>query len=133
MKLFVYGTLRSGAPMHGLLAGDAHPLGPARAHACLLDLGHFPGLVHARAESDWVIGELFEVSAEAAAALMDRLDRYEGDAFVRQEHEVLDPEGAPVSAWVYLYVGDASGGLQVDSGDWLAHLHAARQRELPLD
>ena len=122
MKLFVYGTLRHGAPMHGLIDGDALRLGPARVHARLLDLGNFPGLVHAVTADDWVRGELYRIEAQAASALFARLDRYEGDAFERAEDAVLDASGVSMRAWLYRYRGATRTGHHVASGDWLAYV-----------
>ncbi len=127
MKLFVYGTLRARSPMHGLMAGQVHPLGPARVHARLLDLGAFPGLVGASAADDWVQGELYAIEAAATEEVLDRLDRYEGDSFERIEDTVVDAAGAEVRASLYRYLGDLGGGRLVVSGDWLAHI--AREDE----
>jgi gamma-glutamylcyclotransferase (GGCT)/AIG2-like uncharacterized protein YtfP len=121
VKLFVYGTLRSRAPMHGLLAGDVQALGPARIRARLLDLGAFPGLVAASRPDEWVQGELYAIEAALAEELLERLDRYEGDSFERAEDTVLDASGAEVRALVYRYLGDTREGRAVASGDWLAH------------
>ena len=52
MMLFAYGTLRRGAPMHGLIDGRARWVGPASASGRLIDLGAFPGLVPADAPGD---------------------------------------------------------------------------------
>ena len=121
----MYGTLRSRAPMHGLLAGEVQPLGSARVRARLLDLGAFPGLVPARVPDEWVHGELYAVDPELAEALLERLDRYEGGAFERAEDIVLDGSGGEVRAVLYRYVGDVGGGQTVASGDWLAHVAQA--------
>jgi gamma-glutamylcyclotransferase (GGCT)/AIG2-like uncharacterized protein YtfP len=122
VKLFVYGTLRSRAPMHGLLAGEVDSLGPARVCARLLDLGAFPGLVAALAADEWVHGELYRIHPGLADEVLERLDRYEGDFFVRAEEITVDESGSEVRALLYRYVGDTSGARHVVAGDWLAHL-----------
>ena len=66
-----------------------------------------------------VHGELFEIDAAQADALLDALDRYEGASFRRECATVQGPAGA-VEAWLYLFVGDASQGRVVTGGDYLA-------------
>lgn len=115
--LFVYGTLRRGAPMHGLLQGRARWLGPAQVPGRLLDLGAFPALLPPSAAGERVHGELFALGADAAV-LLDALDRYEGPRFRRERETVAGPGGA-VEAWLYRYAGEASGRL-IAGGDYLA-------------
>ena len=128
MKLFVYGTLRSAAPMHGLLAGEVESLGIARVRARLLDLGAFPGLVTTDAD-EWVRGELYAIDAAVAESVLERLDRYEGDSFEREEDTVVDAEGNEVRALLYRYRGDPAEGVPVTCGDWLEY---SAGRSVPL-
>jgi gamma-glutamylcyclotransferase (GGCT)/AIG2-like uncharacterized protein YtfP len=115
----VYGTLRRGAPMHGLLDGRTSWLGPATAAGRLADLGAFPGLLPARSAGERVHGELYAIPAEHREALLDALDRYEGASFTRVVERVSGPDG-PVDAWLYFYRGDATGCRIVPGGDYLA-------------
>jgi len=117
--LFTYGTLRRGAPMHGLLEGRTTWLGRASAAGRLLDLGAFPGLVPAQRPGDVVHGDLFAIEEEQREALLDALDRYEGASFERVQQRVDGPEG-PVRAWVYRYRGDTDGRPVLAGGDYLA-------------
>lgn len=110
--------------MHGLLEGEVQLLGAARVRARLLDLGAFPGLVAAERDAEWVRGELYAIDVAHAEAVLERLDRYEGDSFERGEDTVLDAAGTEVRALLYRYVGDVRGGTVVVSGDWLAHVAA---------
>ena len=73
--VFVYGTLRRGAPMHRLLETGTRFIGPARYRGRLLDLGAFPGVVPAISERDVVVGALFELVSDDEGALLDCLDR----------------------------------------------------------
>jgi gamma-glutamylcyclotransferase (GGCT)/AIG2-like uncharacterized protein YtfP len=116
--LFVYGTLRPGAAMHGLIEGRVGVLGAATAPGRLVDLGAFPGLVDAVSPDDRVRGELCRIPADDRDALLDVLDRYEGPRFERGIAEVTGPEGA-VEAWLYRWLGDATGRCVVPGGDYL--------------
>jgi len=117
--LFVYGTLRRGAAMHGLLAGRAIWLGAATAQGRLVDLGSFPGMIAAAAPGERVRGELFAFTPAQRESLLDALDRYEGPLFERVTRAVEADDGT-VTAWLYLYCGDASGLPIISGGDYLA-------------
>ena len=116
--LFAYGTLRRGAPMHGLLEDRVTWIGRASAAGRLVDLGAFPGLVPALARGDRVQGDLFAVADAQRAELFDVLDRYEGASFERVELAVEGPEGSAI-AWVYAYRGAFDGGSVIEGGDYL--------------
>jgi gamma-glutamylcyclotransferase (GGCT)/AIG2-like uncharacterized protein YtfP len=118
MMLFAYGTLRRGAPMHGLIEGRAKWIGPASAAGRLVDLGAFPGLVGARTSRDRVQGDLFAIDPPQRDELLDALDRYEGATFERVQEPVNGPHGE-VTAWLYVYRGDADGLPLVPGGDYL--------------
>ncbi|MEM7409129.1 MAG: gamma-glutamylcyclotransferase family protein [Myxococcota bacterium] len=115
MKIFVYGTLRRGAPMHGLLEGRVRFLGAGSVAGRLLDLGAFPGLVPPEAEGDRVEGELFAIVEGEAESLLDAADRYEGETFRRSWEAVEGPAG-PEEAWLYWYIGERTGP-ELDPGD----------------
>jgi gamma-glutamylcyclotransferase (GGCT)/AIG2-like uncharacterized protein YtfP len=115
--LFAYGTLRRGAPMHGLLEGRVTWIGSASAAGRLVDLGAFPGLVPARGPGDRVLGDLFAIAQADRDALLDALDRYEGASFERVQQSVLGPDG-PALAWVYAYRGASDGCRVIASGDY---------------
>ena len=117
--LFAYGTLRRGAPMHGLLEGRTTWIGAASVEGRLVDLGAFPGLVPPRSPSDRVHGDLFEIVDGEREALLDALDRYEGASFERVQQSVHGPDG-PATAWLYVYRGDLDGAKVLTSGDYLA-------------
>jgi gamma-glutamylcyclotransferase (GGCT)/AIG2-like uncharacterized protein YtfP len=116
--LFVYGTLRRGAPMHGLLERDVAWVGAARIRGRLYDLGPFPGLTDG-GRNDFVQGELYRIAARDPAQLLDALDRYEGRAFSRVVREVEPAEGAALEAFVYLFAGSLRGRRRIASGDYL--------------
>ena len=118
MRLFAYGTLRRGAPMHELLEGRVSWLGPASVAGRLVDLGAFPCLVPAESPADRVHGDLYAIVEEHGDALLDALDRYEGASFERVREVVAGPDG-PVVASLYAYRGDALGCPVVPGGDYL--------------
>jgi gamma-glutamylcyclotransferase (GGCT)/AIG2-like uncharacterized protein YtfP len=117
--LFAYGTLRRGAPMHGLLEGRATWIGRASVAGRLVDLGAFPGLVPAQSAGDRVHGDLFAIAPAQRDELLDALDRYEGASFERVEQLVDGPDG-PARAWLYLWRGEVDGRPLVAGGDYLA-------------
>ncbi|HKA14092.1 MAG TPA: gamma-glutamylcyclotransferase family protein [Myxococcota bacterium] len=117
--LFAYGTLRRGAPMHGLLEGRTSWLGPASAPGRLVDLGAFPGLVPAAAPGDRVRGDLFAIAEADREGLLDALDRYEGASFERVQQRVEGPHGSAL-AWLYTYRGAVDGFPVLAGGDYLA-------------
>lgn len=118
-RLFAYGTLRRGAPMHGMLAGRVTWLGPASVPGRLVDLGAFPGLVPAQAAGERVRGDLYALAPDHRDALLDALDRYEGASFERVRQRVTGPDG-PAVAYLYAYRGDTSRCRVVPGGDYLA-------------
>ena len=122
--LFVYGTLRRGAPMHKLIEGRATWLGLASAAGCLVDLGAFPGLVPAQGPGDRVHGDLFTIADAQREELLDALDRYEGASFERVQ-QAVDGPGGPAHAWLYVYRGAANRRTVIDGGDYLAHSRRA--------
>ena len=117
--LFAYGTLRRGAPMHGLLEGRTTWLGRASAAGRLVDLGAFPGLVPAQCPGEIVYGDLFAIEEAQREALLDALDRNEGASFARVQQRVDGPDGS-VRAWVYSYLGETDGRPVLADGDYLA-------------
>lgn len=105
--LFVYGSLLSGESNHGVLEGSVR-VAPARTKPryTLVDLGPYPGLCEG---STAIVGELYRVDA----ALLARIDRFEGSGFERRMIELED--GA---AEAYFLRAPRPRGRIVDGGDW---------------
>jgi gamma-glutamylcyclotransferase (GGCT)/AIG2-like uncharacterized protein YtfP len=123
--IFVYGTLRRGAPMHALLRG-APFVSDAQLRGRLWHFGAFPGVTDSRSRRDEVRGELFRLPGSEAerADLLDSLDRYEGDAFERAVREVVAADGTRHRAYVYLFAGSTRGARRIASGDYLEDARA---------
>ncbi|NGP53507.1 gamma-glutamylcyclotransferase family protein [Thioalkalivibrio sp. XN8] len=125
-RLFVYGSLRRDAPgsRHELLGDPAECLGRGRVRGRLLNLGAYPGLVHAVTREDWVLGELYELGDRRALAGLDGYEDYdphrpERSLFVRREANVVLDSGEIMTAWVYCYAGPMGRGRRIASGDYL--------------
>lgn len=111
--LFVYGTLKRGGVRNGVIAAQKY-LGEVRTvpRYALVDLGSYPGLVHAE-DGQHVHGELYEVDT----ALIATLDAVEGapSLFALADVEL---EGRDRLARSYFYQQGAAGRPRVASGRW---------------
>lgn len=124
-RLFVYGTLRSGAdapePVAVLLDRAAERAGPARIRGRLFDAGGFPAAVPG-GEGE-VRGELLRLRRPGRT--LAALDRYEGSVgedplFRREAVPVRREEAGRTTAWVYAWARPVEGLTEIPSGDWLA-------------
>jgi gamma-glutamylcyclotransferase (GGCT)/AIG2-like uncharacterized protein YtfP len=107
MKLFVYGTLKTGGCYHDRMNGTF--LGEAVAHGwTMVDLGPYPAVV---AGPGSVFGELFEVES------LDALDPIEDypRLYNRRIVPVFVGE-APHEAWIYFL--ERSDAPVIESGRW---------------
>jgi len=120
VALFVYGTLLSGEPGHGLLDGAA-ALGPARTKPAydLFDLGPYPALVEGGATA--IVGEVVEVTMPMLAAL----DLHEEVPRLFQRRPIDLDDGRRVDAYL-LEREQVRGRRRIRSGDWRARFQAER-------
>ena len=126
-RLFVYGTLRRGLRLHHHLArlGASFEM-QAKVAGQLFDLGRYPGARPAPGTGKWVLGELFLLRhAENDLKHLDRVEDInpaapERSEFVRALAEVILPDGARESAWIYWLSAPAHVGRQIVSGDYAA-------------
>lgn len=121
--LFVYGTLMSDQRAFHLLA-DAVTRS-ARAALTDADLHVVSWYPLAVPGTGMVHGEVHRLDHQAYAAVLARLDEYEGDEYVRLVRPVQLPTGEQVDAWVYL--GDptpAQALPRLEHGDWRAYVRA---------
>ncbi|MCE0766721.1 gamma-glutamylcyclotransferase [Pseudonocardia kujensis] len=107
-RLFVYGTLQPGARSWHLLAGAAAgPAEPVTVPGTLLDTGlGYPAML--RDAGRGVPGHL--VPLRDPAALLPRLDRFEGPGYVRVR--VATPDGR--SCWTYVWTAPTHGFRPVE-------------------
>lgn len=113
VRLFVYGTLRSGGGASGLLRG-CRLAGAGTVAGTLYDLGRYPALV---LDGRWPVeGEVWRCPPDALAGL----DEYEGVAEGLFERVEVDVEGVP--CWTYvagaLLVDRLTPGRRIASGRW---------------
>jgi gamma-glutamylcyclotransferase (GGCT)/AIG2-like uncharacterized protein YtfP len=124
-RLFVYGTLRRGFPLHAhLMRLRAVFRGPAKVAGELFDLGRFPGARPAGGEGKWVHGELYQLRDTARdLAVLDDLEGFDPGApqrseFVRANAGVTLHDGQTCRAWIY-WLGPAMiPARRMASGDY---------------
>ncbi|MFQ5778596.1 MAG: gamma-glutamylcyclotransferase [Terriglobia bacterium] len=124
-KLFVYGTLRRGFPLHAYLDKKvARYLGKGKICGRLYDLGQFPGAIPSQSPTDEIEGELYElIDASKQLSELDAVEEFDPDRpgkslFVRQLAEVELETGQKLNAWVYFLPGKPTSGRLVQSGDY---------------
>ncbi len=112
--LFVYGTLKRGCSNHVYLERQRF-VGPARTIPGyrLYDLGGYPGIVAHAEDRAGVVGEIWEVEAEALHAL----DYFEGvhEGLYRREPIPLQPPFANRKVDAYVSVLPVTGRREVGS------------------
>jgi gamma-glutamylcyclotransferase (GGCT)/AIG2-like uncharacterized protein YtfP len=120
--LFIYGTLMPGlrlqAEMHG-----AERLGPARVPGRLVDVGHYPGLLHG---DGLVTGEVYRVSDAQLARLDAVEDMVAGDRaasqYWRERVQVRDGALAGQQVWTYVYNRPLDGLTPIAHGDYRRYI-----------
>lgn len=111
--VFVYGTLRRGGSNHVRMAG-ARFIAAATVRGRLYRIEWYPGLVLDAAAGE-VKGELFAVEPWQMAGL----DDYEGDEYRRVRTTVATADGAPLTAWVWEWLGPVDEAQRIAGGDWV--------------
>ena len=102
-SIFVYGTLKRGAPGHAhRLLNPARLVGHGSVRGLLYDLGRYPGLIREGANGHRVFGELYEIPIPAAERTLRLLDAYEGREFKRERVYVALRNGRRRAAWTYV-------------------------------
>ncbi len=102
-RLFVYGTLAPGRPNEHILADVSGTWEPATVRGSLLQEGWgavvgYPGIVLTES-GDQIEGFVF--TSEELAAHWARLDKFEGDGYVRVLVSAQLQDGATVEAYIY--------------------------------
>ncbi len=112
-KVFVYGTLKRGFPLHHHLRG-ARYLGRAWLRGFVMyDLGWYPAILPGEGV---VSGELYEVDW-ATLLLLDEVEE-EGEEYERRLLSVELEDGRREEAFVYVYRKDLKGQPRVQEGVW---------------
>ena len=120
--LFIYGTLMPGLRLEAEMQG-AQALGPARVPGCLVDVGHYPGLVHGEGV---VIGVVFRVSDAQLARLDEVEDMVAGDRaasqYWRERVTIQDGALAGQQVWTYVYNLPIHGLTPIAHGDYRRYI-----------
>lgn len=125
-KLFVYGTLRDGYPLHKHLQHRSiRLLGRGWISGQLFDLGEFPGAIPSDSPGHRVKGEVYELSDPSKHLQeIDVLEEFEPQRperslFIRRLTEVELDSGKPVKAWAYFLSRRPNSARLIASGDYL--------------
>jgi gamma-glutamylcyclotransferase (GGCT)/AIG2-like uncharacterized protein YtfP len=128
--VFFYGTLMAGFDRRRRAGIDNQLkyVGRGAIRAALFDLGLYPAAVPAPDGHVW--GEVYEMAG--AAAVLRALDEIEGysedhpdrSLYVRQETDVVLPDGTVALASVYFYNAPLGRATRIHSGDYLEHVKA---------
>jgi gamma-glutamylcyclotransferase (GGCT)/AIG2-like uncharacterized protein YtfP len=131
MRLFVYGSLRSGFQhsAYQYIRDYFNFEGPAMVKGLLYDLGEYPAAVPTQTEN-YIKGELYALRNEDEFGwAMAQLDDYEGVntefgeiALYKRAIATVLINGQTTDAWIYWYNGDVSGHPIIASGDVLKYL-----------
>ena len=122
-KIFVYGTLLKGLPLHNYLAKSAaRYVGKGRIKGRLYDLGEYPGVVESQ-NADNVQGEVYELSDKKTLDELDRVEEYhphfpQKSLFVRRKAIVRLDNGDTIPAWTYFLARKPRNAEIIESGDY---------------
>lgn len=115
-KLFVYGTLKQGYYNHRCLKGAKYLCDATLERSRIYNVGAYPALVRTHDDSDFVIGELYEIPDD----LWPALDRLEGvpHLYTRQDARVQLDERLYEDCQVYVWAGSTDNLQLINSGNW---------------
>ena len=128
--VFFYGTLMAGFDRRRRAGIDSKLtyVGRGAIRAALFDLGLYPAAIPAPDGHVW--GEVYEMSEPAVVlAALDEIEGHRVDdpdrsLYLRQETEVVMPDGRVAPASVYFYNAPLGKAPRIQSGDYLEHLKA---------
>ena len=116
--LFAYGTLRKG--FQSEVAGKVDQyrlyLGTGKVKATMYDLGDYPGAI--KTDDNTIEGDVFELLDEE---VLQVLDEYEGDEYIREMVSIEMNPGENLTAWIYWYNGTFDAGKLI-KGDYRNYL-----------
>lgn len=121
--LFVYGTLRKGFKnkWQALLEKKAKSVGIACIQGYLYDLGSYPGAVY-NPTGDLITGELYHLQSDQMDLILESLDKYEGDEYIRIRVEVTLTGGKKEIAHLYNYIGSTSNKRKIYPADYSSYV-----------
>ena len=114
VKLFVYGTLKIGCPLHFYLSGATF-IGEGFVQGfSMFHLGAFPCIVPVAEKDKIVYGEIYGVDNDAIAAI----DRLEGvpHMYVRKLVPALRRDGGAVMSYTYIMYSPPKYGRIIENG-----------------
>lgn len=125
--VFFYGTLMAGFDRRRRAGIDEklRYIGRGSIRGSLFDLGLYPAAIPA-AEGD-VWGEVYEMTdAPTVLAALDDIEGYRPDdpdrsLYLRQQADVVLPDGTGARAWVYFYNAPLARAPRIASGDYLEY------------
>ena len=128
--VFFYGTLMAGFDRRRRAGIDSKLtyVGRGAIRAALFDLGLYPAAIPAPDGHVW--GEVYEMTEPALVLpALDEIEGYSADdpdrsLYLRQQTEVVMPDGALAPAFVYFYNAPLGKARRIRSGDYLEHLKA---------
>ncbi|MCY7420650.1 MAG: gamma-glutamylcyclotransferase [Chitinophagaceae bacterium] len=126
IKLFVYGSLRSGFkhPAYEYISRYFMLIGAAKVKGKLYDMGSYPAAIPTQ-ENFFILGELYELKYEKEFDwAFEQLDDYEGvhpenneqSLYIRQQATVF-VNGETTTAWMYWYNAPIYDQPLISSGD----------------
>lgn len=124
-KLFVYGTLRRGFTLHGLLRkSGVRYAGKGKIRARLFDLGDYPGALPTRKPTDFVEGEMYKLTSPSKQlTILDEIEEFDpkrprASLFRRRLIEVHLNNGQKQKAWAYFFNHSPRKGRLLPHGDY---------------
>lgn len=128
--VFFYGTLMAGFDRRRRAGIDSKLtyVGRGAIRAALFDLGLYPAAIPAPDGHVW--GEVYEMTDPALVlSALDEIEGYSADdpdrsLYLRQQTEVVLPDGGLAPAFVYFYNAPLGKAPRIRSGDYLEHLKA---------
>jgi gamma-glutamylcyclotransferase (GGCT)/AIG2-like uncharacterized protein YtfP len=132
-RVFVYGTLRRGQALHGLMkeAGFQYR-GTGTIRARLYDLGEYPGAVPSGSNDDVVRGEIYlATEPERQISRIDEEEDFDSrrparSLFLRRHATVRLSNGRRVRAWVYFLPREPAEARRIDSGNYASRNRTRR-------
>lgn len=126
IKLFVYGSLRSGFhhPAYDYISKYFSMISEAKVKGYLYDMGDYPAAISTTDEA-YIIGEVYQLNDISDFSwAIEQLDSYEGvvpeegeDPLYKRELTTVYAGNINHEAWIYWFNGTISNQPRIYSGD----------------